>query len=268
MSLQLIDNALKAEGVTGDLAKVVKSIYAQESGSGKNTQTSNRGAVGGMQILPSTFKSVADKGWDINDPLQNARAGVRYIKEMNKAADGDLWLTAVGYYGGPGGIKAAKKGVARTDPKNPSYPSTFQYADKVLSRTGLAKGNKVASSVEADEAVTSSGSGSPALAEISLPASIQPQVNIPSQASKGPTRAANSYDYTDPWVEFRNAATRAMQGKQPITPEALDFEKQALEKKLIEAQLASGLGAWGGPTALQAQKPNDLDLFQAWGAKL
>lgn len=131
-----MDAALAAEGVSGPLAEVARSIYAQESGSGKNTTTSNAGAVGGMQILPGTFREVADKGWDIDDPIHNARAGVRYIKAMAERVGGDPALTAVGYYGGPGGQDKAKKGVAVSDPRNPKAPTTLEYAEQVVGRLG------------------------------------------------------------------------------------------------------------------------------------
>lgn len=134
MSRNLFEDALKAEGVTGELADLARSIYAQESGGGRNTKTSNRGAVGGMQVLPGTFLEVADPGWDIHDPLANARAGIRYIKKMNQKAEGDLQLTAVGYYGGPGGISKARRGIAVSDPKNPHAPNTLQYAQQVVAR--------------------------------------------------------------------------------------------------------------------------------------
>lgn len=128
------DVALQAEGLTGPLADFARSIFRQESGGGKNTKTSNAGAVGGMQILPGTFNSVADKGWDISNPYHNARAGIRYIKNMNTLAQGDLKLTAVGYYGGPGAINKARKGIAVSDPRNPHAPNTLQYGEQVLAR--------------------------------------------------------------------------------------------------------------------------------------
>lgn len=131
------EKALQAEGVTGPMAQLARSIYSQESGGGRNTKTSNAGAVGGMQIIPGTFKSMADKGWDINNPEHNARAGIRYIKNLAQKAGGDPWLTAVGYYSGEGGMNAAKKGVARVDRRNPNAPNTFQYADSVVGRIGL-----------------------------------------------------------------------------------------------------------------------------------
>ena len=128
------EDALAAEGVTGQLADVARSIFRQESGSGQNTKTSNAGAKGGMQILDSTFKSVADKDWDINDPLQNARGGIRYLKQLDKQSGGDAALTAAGYYGGPGGLEKARRGIAVSDPRNPNAPNTLQYGAQVAGR--------------------------------------------------------------------------------------------------------------------------------------
>jgi len=129
-----LDVALSQEGVKSELAGLARSIYEQESSSGRNTRTSNAGAVGGMQILPGTFREVADDGWDINDPVANARAGVRYLSRMLDAGGGDLRMAAIGYYGGPGAIQAARQGQHRSDPRNPNAPTTFQYADQVMSR--------------------------------------------------------------------------------------------------------------------------------------
>lgn len=134
------DAALDAEGVKGPIADIARSIYQQESGSGKNTKTSNAGAVGGMQIIPGTFKQVADKKWDINDPIQNSRAGIRYIKQLYDQAGGDPALTAAGYYGGPGGLEKARRGVAVSDPRNPNAPTTLQYGQQVAARIPKEKG--------------------------------------------------------------------------------------------------------------------------------
>lgn len=134
------EDALKAEGLTGKAAAIARSIYQQESSSGKNTKTSNAGAVGGMQIIPATFKSVADKDWDINDPTQNARAGIRYVKKLFEQAGGDPALTAAGYYGGPGGLEKARRGVAVSDPRNPNAPTTLQYGQQVAARIPKEKG--------------------------------------------------------------------------------------------------------------------------------
>lgn len=126
--------ALKAEGVPDSVAAIARSIYQQESGSGSNTKTSNAGAEGGMQVIPSTFDSVADKGWDRKDPYDNARAGIRYVKQMYDKAGGDPALTAAGYYGGPGGLEKARQGVAVSDPRNPNAPDTLQYGKQIAAR--------------------------------------------------------------------------------------------------------------------------------------
>ncbi|MBH2008278.1 MAG: lytic transglycosylase domain-containing protein, partial [Xanthomonadaceae bacterium] len=128
------DDALRAEGVSGPVADIARSIYQQESSSGKNTKTSNAGARGGMQVLPGTFREVADKGWNIDDPDHNARAGIRYLKQMHERAGGDPALAAAGYYGGPGGLDKARRGVAVSDPRNPNAPTTLQYGQQVAAR--------------------------------------------------------------------------------------------------------------------------------------
>ena len=129
-----IDVALHVEGVDGDAAKVARSIYEQESGSGRNTKTSNAGAVGGMQIIPATFDRMSDPGWDISDPVHNARAGVRYVKHLYDRSGGDTQLTAAGYYGGEGGQDKAAQGIAVADPRNPQAPNTLEYAQQVAGR--------------------------------------------------------------------------------------------------------------------------------------
>ena len=128
------DFALEQEGVTGPLAELARSIYMQESGGGKNTTTSNAGAVGGMQIIPDTFNRMAEPGWDINNPEHNARAGLRYIKRLHEMSGGDPMLTAAGYYGGEGAIEKARRGIAISDPRNPNAPNTLQYGKEVAAR--------------------------------------------------------------------------------------------------------------------------------------
>lgn len=137
------ESALKAEGVSGRVADIARSIYQQESGSGKNTKTSNAGAVGGMQIIPATFNRMADKGWAIDNPEQNARAGVRYIKALHEKSGGDPALTAAGYYGGEGGMEKARNGIAVSDPRNPRAPNTLQYGQQVAARLPPAESRAV-----------------------------------------------------------------------------------------------------------------------------
>jgi len=139
--MQLFEKALDREGVQDPIERAfAKSIYLQESGGGKNTGTSNRGAQGGMQILPDTFKSVADKDMDIRNPFDNMRAGIRYARQGLAAAGGNTDLAGAYYYGGPGGLAKAKQGIGVSDPKNPKAPDTLQYAKEVAARMPVLTG--------------------------------------------------------------------------------------------------------------------------------
>ena len=134
------DVALEKEGVLGTPKEhFIRSLYEQESASGKNAQTSNAGATGGMQIIPKTFQSVADKGWDINNPEHNARAGIRYASQLYDMSKGDEKAAAAGYYGGPNGLIKAQQGVAVRDPRNPTAPNTLQYGEQVADRANVMR---------------------------------------------------------------------------------------------------------------------------------
>ena len=128
-----------AEGASAPVQAIARSVYMQESSGGRNTRTSNAGAVGGMQITPARF---ARPGEDINDPEANARVAVRYLKHLETKAGGDPQLIAVGYYGGEGAIPRARAGIAVRDPRNPNAPDTLQYGREVAGRAGLAGGQR------------------------------------------------------------------------------------------------------------------------------
>ena len=131
----LFETALKMEGVTDpEEIAFLKSIHGQESGGKATSKDSNRGAKGPMQVMPDTFKGVADPDMDITKPLDNMRAGIRYGRQGFSAAKGDPVLAGAYYYGGPGGMKKAAQGVAVSDPKNPNAPTTIGYGQSVAKR--------------------------------------------------------------------------------------------------------------------------------------
>lgn len=213
MSMSLFEQALKAEGVVGQLAQVARSIYKQESSSGKNTKTSNAGAVGGMQILPGTFKEVADKDWDISDPLHNARAGIRYLRGLDKLSGGDPALTAAGYYGGPGGMAKARRGIAVHDPRNPNAPSTLEYGRQVAARI---KPVQDAWGGEVHRASKGSEAPAPVVADPVpvVAAAVQAQpVPVPAPI---PTPAPTPME--DGWALFRNSMAQ-----KPVQASDLDY---------------------------------------------
>ena len=186
--------ALQAEGVSGNLAGLARSIYQQESSSGKNSKTSNAGAVGGMQIIPGTFAQMADKGWDITNPEHNMRAGIRYLKHLDKLSGGVPELTAAGYYSGPGGMAKAKQGIAVHDPRNPNAPSQLKYGQQVAARAGQAgRAAPQATQVAQAPMIQASASGAAPAPVAEQPALIAP---IPEEA---PVHVAQG---PDQWEQF------------------------------------------------------------------
>jgi len=134
--MALFDRALDAEGVKDPKQRAfLKSIHWNESRWRDKSATSNKNAVGPMQIKPSTFKGVAPKGLDINSSLDNMRGGIRYGLEGYKRSNGDVGLASTYYYGGPSAYDAAVQGRVFSDSKNPQAPNTAQYATIVAENT-------------------------------------------------------------------------------------------------------------------------------------
>ena len=269
----LFEDALKAEGVTGALADLARSIHMQESGGGKNTKTSNAGARGGMQIIPSTFKSVADKDWDINDPFQNARAGIRYVGQMFKQAGGDPALAAAGYYGGPGGLEKARRGIAVADPRNPKAPTTLEYGNQVAARMGKPTALARSPSPVNAPAIPVARQGQ----ELPAPANIPSQVplpvavaNVPAEAAAPipvavpPEAVAAAADFSgvNPWTAFN----QELQRRRDVAPGDLEFAKK-------EAAAAAPIMNVAVPDFMQmvsgrvnaAGKVPDFQAFGSWG---
>ena len=139
---QAFEQAAAAEGIIGTpLYDIARHTFGFESGWNPNA-VSNRGATGLAQVMPDTFNEIADSGWDINNPVQNARAGIRYLGQGYEASGGDPALTGAYYYGGPGGMKAAMNGEARYDPVNPDYPSTLEYGQRLANAVGQGQGQQ------------------------------------------------------------------------------------------------------------------------------
>lgn len=79
------------------------NIWQQESSSGKNSKTSVDGAVGGFQVMPRTFAAMMPNG-KIKDPLDNARAGIRFLKQNYDKHGGDPASVYASYHSGSPGF--------------------------------------------------------------------------------------------------------------------------------------------------------------------
>lgn len=80
--------------------------------------TSNRGAMGVAQVMPSTFSDMKERygiQGDINNIDANLNAGARYFREGLDQGQGDMRAAAAYYYGGPKGLQAYLHGQAGPD---------------------------------------------------------------------------------------------------------------------------------------------------------
>lgn len=132
----LFNQALATEGIT-DPRQIafLRALHAQESGGRSSSKDSSRGARGPMQVMPGTFKEVAPD-LNINNPLDNMRAGIRYGVKGFTAARGDPVLAGAYYYGGPGGMNALAQGKVRVNPQDKTgrEPNTLEYGQSIASR--------------------------------------------------------------------------------------------------------------------------------------
>ena len=102
---------------------LVRAVIQAESA--WNTRAvSSKGALGLMQLMPSTATEMGVD--DPFDPIQNIRAGVRYLRQLLDRYDGNPELALAAYNAGPGAV-------AKYGQKVPPYRETQAYVRKIIS---------------------------------------------------------------------------------------------------------------------------------------
>ena len=70
--------------------------------------TSSHGAIGLLQILPSTAKSFGVSGSDLYKPEVNIKTSIEYMKYLLEKYDGDLRIATIAYNQGEGNVDKDK----------------------------------------------------------------------------------------------------------------------------------------------------------------
>lgn len=101
---------------------LVHAVITVESG--YNPQAvSPKGAVGLMQLMPGTARRYGVI--DARDPIQNIRAGARYLNDLLRMFGDDLSLALAAY-------NAGERSVMRYGRRIPPFAETVAYVPKVL----------------------------------------------------------------------------------------------------------------------------------------
>ncbi len=121
--------ASQSFGVDYDL---LKAVVATES-SFNSKAVSHKGAVGLMQIMPSTAQRYgvqADRGATVSakltDPDLNIQTGTRYLADLLRLFGGQTELALAAYNAGEGAV-------ARAGNRIPNYKETQTYVQRVMS---------------------------------------------------------------------------------------------------------------------------------------
>ena len=99
--------------------RLVRSVMAAESALNP-LAVSPKGAVGLMQLMPSTARTLSANPYD---PAQNVDAGARYLRDLLLQYKGGLWHALAAYNAGPGAV-ARYNGV-------PPYRETIDYITRI-----------------------------------------------------------------------------------------------------------------------------------------
>jgi soluble lytic murein transglycosylase-like protein len=106
--------------------ELVRAVIQVESAFNR-WATSNKGAMGLMQLMPAT---AAEFGVDnAYNPVENIRAGVAYLRQLLDRFGGNEELALAAYNAGPGAVE-------RYGQRVPPYRETRDYVERVRFRTG------------------------------------------------------------------------------------------------------------------------------------
>lgn len=143
------DDVIRRATELGVDPKLALTLFGVESSSNWNTKDSPKGAVGGMQVMPGTYKQMMGTYAGQRNPWNNMEAGLRYIAYGQKVlGTNDPALLAAGYHAGYG-RKELKQGVIPNT--HDGLMSTRDYAAKVAGKVGLGAGKDLQAMLDQKE---------------------------------------------------------------------------------------------------------------------
>jgi soluble lytic murein transglycosylase-like protein len=123
----LIEEHATRQNLRPDL---VRAVIQVESGFNPHA-LSNKGAMGLMQLMPSTARDLGVR--NPYDPVQNIRGGTDYLRQLLDKFGGDEALALAAYNAGAGAV-------TRYGDAIPPYRETRQYVEKIRARSSLYTG--------------------------------------------------------------------------------------------------------------------------------
>jgi soluble lytic murein transglycosylase-like protein len=119
----LIDEHARRHDVRPDLVRAVIQVESAFN----PTAVSPKGAMGLMQLMPATARSLGVG--NPFDPRQNVRAGVAYLRQLLDRYDNDEALALAAYNAGPGAVDRYNQSV-------PPYRETRAYVARISEAAG------------------------------------------------------------------------------------------------------------------------------------
>lgn len=248
-----IDRIVAEEGATA-IRPTVNGIYGQESEGGTNARTSVDGAIGGMQVMRPTFNRFAKPGEDINNPEDNFRVGVRYLKTMADKFGNDPARLAVGYFSGEGNIATGGDTPYKNDYRDGNGKSVSSYARDLAARVG----NAVVPSAKAAEPAP----------DISKALKYRDFIAKPQWGGLDATQKEQARNaYFDRYVAPHLPAAERDSQRDAFMQRALQIEGPAPAAAEQPGLLSRAASAVGKGLAALGNSPEGLALDQAAGAQ-
>lgn len=129
-----------AEALVLDPA-LIHAVIEAESKYNPNA-VSERGAIGLMQVMPTTGQRYGVSAQELRDPARNIATGARYLTDLLRLFNGDLRLALAGY-------NAGEAAVARYGNDIPPYAETKAYVPRVLALWQGLQGPNVGAAMSA-----------------------------------------------------------------------------------------------------------------------